>query len=45
MAVLCIHGLILLLIVDIFKTRRFKNLQAASAIGARLASTKLPVFD
>lgn len=45
MAVLCIHGLILLLIVDIFKTRRLKDFQPASAIGARLACAKLSVFD
>ena len=45
MAVLCIHGLILLLIVDIFKTRRLKDFQPASAIGTRLACAKLSVFD
>lgn len=45
MAVLCIHGLILLLIVDIFKTRRLKDFQPASAIGARLACSKLSLFD
>ncbi|CRL44554.1 hypothetical protein SGGMMB4_01706 [Sodalis glossinidius str. 'morsitans'] len=45
MAVLCIHGLIMLLIVDILKAGRLQNLKLSTTITSRFTCMKSFIFN